>query len=247
MSFRDKSHLLTRLKQRLGIYSIKLPVDDVQLYKDVILDNTLPVFNDYFPYRRTMIADLNELRVVDRYTPDDSALISNEYQIPNLFPYQNIMYMIGIAPYIEYNGMMMTSSYETIDSYQVLATGQTLANLASTMIPPQTWQFEPPNRFRIFNQVLYNNKVWLEIAWEHSPELFTIPLDLREAFFKLAYLDMKIYLWSNLKYWSQMQTAIGTLDLKIDNYEGAEGDRDTLLEQWDDNYHLDALPAILYI
>lgn len=245
--FRDKSHLLKRLKMALGIYSIKLPVSDDELFEDVIVDTTLPVFSMYVPYKWSMIADLNELRISDRYTQDDSSLVSNVYQIPDLFKRQKIIGLYNIRPYIEYNGMMMTSSYETIDSYQVLATGQGLANLSSAMVPPQTFEFIPPNRFQIFNQVLYNNKVYLDLMYTHSPELFTIPETARESFFNLALLDCKAYLWNALRYYTTVQTAFGQMDLKVDAWENAEADRRDLLQQWDENYHLDSMPAIFYI
>ena len=180
--FRDKSHLLKRLKMSLGIYSIKLPVDDNELFQDVIVDTTIPVFSTYVPYQYELLADLNELRIVDRYAADDSSLISNMYEIPNLFKNQRCIGINNIQPYIEYNGMMMTSSYETLDSYEVLATGQALANLSSAMVPPQTFKFIPPNKFKIYNQVLYNNKVILELNYTHSPELFTIPETARLRF-----------------------------------------------------------------
>ena len=245
--FRDKSHLLKRLKMSLGIYSIKLPVDDNELYKDVIEDTTIPVFSTYVPYEYSMIADLNELRISDRYSVDDSSLISNVYQVPDLFKKQRLTGINNIRPYIEYNGMMMTSSYETIDSYQVLATGQGLANLSSAMVPPQTWKFLPPNRFQIFNQVLYNNKVYLDLTYTHSPELFTIPETARESFFNLALLDCKMYLWNALRYYTTVQTAFGQMDLKIDAWENAESDRRDMLREWDESYHLDSVPAIFYI
>ena len=56
-----------------------------------------------------------------------------------------------------------------------------------------------------------------------------------------------MYLYNALKYYSTIQTAYGTLDLKIDNWENAESERNDLLSQWDDNYHLDSCPAIVYI
>lgn len=245
--FRDKSHLLKRLKMALGIYSIKLPVDDEQLYQDVIVDTTIPTFSIYIPYEYTLVADLNELRVSDRYAADDSSLISNIYEIPKLFDRQKCIGVNNIRPYIEYNGMMMTSSYETIDSYQCLATGQTLANLSSAMIPPQTFKFLPPNRFQIFNQVLYNNKVYLDLAFTHSPELYTIEETARESFFKLALLDTKAYLYAQMKYYTTIQTAFGQMDLKVDSWEGAENERHDLLNDWDERYHLDSVPAIFYI
>lgn len=245
--FWDKSHLLKRIKMALGTYSIKLPVEDKDIFADVIQDNTIPVFSTYVPYKYSMIGDLNEMRVNDRYKVDDSSLVSNDYQLPNIFPEQECIGINNIRPYIEYNGMMMTASYETIDSYQVLATGQGLANLSSAMIPPQTFEFIPPNGFRIYNQVLYNNKVWLDLAYTHSPELNTIPLTARESFFQLALLDTKMYLWNQMKYYVGLQTAIGQLDLKIDSWENAESERKDLLNSWDDTYHLDSIPAIFYI
>ena len=84
--FRDKAHLLKRLKMALGIYSITLPVNDDELFRDVIQDVTLPVFSVYVPYKYEMLADLNELRISDRYNTDDSNLVSNQYEIPNIFP-----------------------------------------------------------------------------------------------------------------------------------------------------------------
>ena len=245
--FFDKAHLLKRLKMDLGIYSITLPVSDTELYQDVIVDTTIPEFSIYCPYEYEMLADLNELRISDRYRSDDSNLISNEYQIPDIFPNQRILGVNNIKPYIEFNGMTMTSNYETIDSYQTLATGQTLANLSSAMIPPQTFKFFPPNTFKIYNQVLYNNKVYIDLIYTHSPELFTIPESARSSFYKLALLDAKIYLWNQLRYYTTIQTAYGQMELKIDSWEGAESERNDLLKEWDENYHLDSVPAIWYI
>ena len=245
--FRDKSHLMKRIKMALGIYSIKLPVSELDLFKDVVQDTTIPVFSTYCPFRKSIIGDLNEMRINDRYKADDSSLISNEYQIPSLFPQQQCIGLNNIRPYIEYNGMMMTASYETIESYETLATGQALADLASTMIPPQTFEFVPPNTFRIYNQVLYNNKVWLDLLYTHSPELNTIPLSARESFFKLALLDTKVYLWNNMKYYKNMETAIGHLDLSIDSWENAESERNDLLSNWDENYHLDSVTPIFWL
>ena len=232
--FYDKAHLLKKLKMDLGIYSITLPVSDIELYQDVIVDKTIPEFSIYWS--------------------DDSNLISNEYLIPDIFPKQRILGINNIKPYIEYNGMTMTSNYETIDSYQVLATGQTLANLSSAMIPPQTFKFFPPNTFKIYNQVLYNNKVYIDITYTHSPELFTIPDTARSSFYKLALLDAKMYLWNHLRYFTTIQTAYGQMELKVDSWENAESERADLLSEradllnnWDENYHLDSVPAIWYI
>ena len=50
-----------------------------------------------------------------------------------------------------------------------------------------------------------------------------------------------------MRYYTTVQTAFGQMDLKIDAWENAEADRNDLLNQWDENYHLDSVPAVWYI
>ena len=37
------------------------------------------------------------------------------------------------------------------------------------------------------------------------------------------------------------------MDLKIENWENTESESADLLNNWDENYHLDSCPAIFYI
>ena len=43
-NFRDKAHLIKMIKQHAGIYSIKLPISDEEIYQDIILGDTLNTF-----------------------------------------------------------------------------------------------------------------------------------------------------------------------------------------------------------
>ena len=56
---------------------------------------------------------------------------------------------------------------------------------------------------------------------------------------------MKIFIYNQLKYYKSIQTALGTVDLMIDDWQSAESDRKELLSRWDDTYHLDM--PFLYI
>ena len=42
-----------------------------------------------------------------------------------------------------------------------------------------------------------------------------------------------------MKHYNELQTAHGTVNLKIDDWANAESERESLLEKWDDTYHLD--------
>ena len=56
-----------------------------------------------------------------------------------------------------------------------------------------------------------------------------------------------MYLWNHLRYFTTIQTAYGQMELKVDSWENAESERADLLREWDENYHLDSVPAIWYI
>ena len=60
-----------------------------------------------------------------------------------------------------------------------------------------------------------------------------------ESFFKLAVLDVKENLYQLVKHYTTIQTAYGTVELKIDDWADAANERKELINQWDDSYHLD--------
>jgi hypothetical protein len=55
-------------------------------------------------------------------------------------------------------------------------------------------------------------------------------------------LDVKENLYPTMKNFSEIQTAIVNINLKIDDWANAEADRKELINRWDDTYHLDWQP-----
>jgi hypothetical protein len=85
----------------------------------------------------------------------------------------------------------------------------------------------------------------IEFAVEHTENLSSIPPTAFESFHELAELDIKIFLYNTLKHYNEIQTAYGTISLKIDDWANAEQDRKDLIEKWRDLYHLDG--EVFYI
>jgi hypothetical protein len=56
---------------------------------------------------------------------------------------------------------------------------------------------------------------------------------------ELALLDLKDNLYPTIKQYTDIQTAVGNISFKMDNWENAESDRKELLSRWDDTYHMD--------
>ena len=69
------STLITRIKRKVGIYSIALPIDDLDSFiKDVINDTTLPVFSLYNPYVDRLHINLKNLKRIDKDTTYETFL-----------------------------------------------------------------------------------------------------------------------------------------------------------------------------
>ena len=88
-------------------------------------------------------------------------------------------------------------------------------------------------------------KVDIEIAVEHADNLSTIPNTAWESFYELALLDIKRFLYNAMKHYTELQTAYGTVQLKIDDWQSAESDRKELIERLRDIYHLEAQPLFI--
>jgi hypothetical protein len=99
----------------------------------------------------------------------------------------------------------------------------------------------PPRELLLYNVYSYT-KVVLELGFQHDKSLITIPESASESFFKLALLDVMDNLYPTVKQYSEIQTAIGTINLRLDEWQNASDKRDELLREWDDTFHLDHKP-----
>lgn len=63
------------------------------------------------------------------------------------------------------------------------------------------------------------------------PNLVSIPEEYRFDFITLAKYDVKIYLWNQLKYMQDIVTPSGNLNLQINDWEGAEREREDYLKE----------------
>ena len=127
----------------------------------------------------------------------------------------------------------LSSTYETIESYQALAVAQGAANLASIIEPPVITEFIEPNRFRLSTGYYYRDRVILTLEISYSAEAFDIPRKYRKAFSKLALLDTQIFLYETLKFEENTPTAFADMQIFVNRWEGASNERQELLNKWD--------------
>ena len=154
---------MKQLKMDLGIYSIKLPLSDKDLYEYVICNKTLPVYSIYNPWQYAITIDLDRLEVADGRDKLKSTTMCRLFTLPKIIDNKNndirIIRVRDITPTRYINGIEDVTNYTTIEAFQGLAMTQALADLTSCMMPGLIFTFIPPNKVRIDNLVTFDNVV----------------------------------------------------------------------------------------
>ena len=86
------------------------------------------------------------------------------------------------------------------------------------------------------NFITENQAIPIDLFLKHDPSLQTIEPTKMETFEKLAIADVATFLYSNLKYFDQLETVYGTVDLKLDFLREKAEMRDELVRYLEDNY-----------
>lgn len=230
------SKLVTRIKLKIGIYGVALPIENLdEIITDIIKDITLPVFSTYCPYEEKLYIDLDKLERLE-HTSSYSSYLLPEFNQRKLLYIKDISYddrcLSGIGywggdvPYL--NGVLL----------QQTMISNAANNLLRMALPKLNFQFEPPRRVYIYNMIATNSLIF-SLMFEHDKNLQTITPTQEESFYKLAVLDVKDNLYGLVKHYNQIQTAYGTIDLKIDDWQNADAERKDLLADWDERYQLD--------
>lgn len=233
--FNDKTSLMKQLRTKTGFHRLPTPYSMEQIYDEVIKTSTIPTFSTYFPKEMKIPVDLNQIRVPhdrDAFQGDQSDI----YEIPPIFPPESDRFIVGIQSLDPYNDMRyqaLSSTYETIESYQALAVAQGAANLASVIEPPVITEFIEPNRFRLSTGYYYRDRVILTLEISYSAEAFDIPRKYRKAFSKLALLDLQQFLYETLKFEDGTPTALADMQLFVNRWENAGAERAELINAWD--------------
>ncbi|MMZ42310.1 hypothetical protein D1872_38310 [compost metagenome] len=239
----NQSEFLTSIKMDLGLYGLTLPFEDVN---DTIMQTirlkTIPTFSIFIPEKMRLDMDLATMKKIKNNYEESI------YQLPDVFGDRKIISIINV----EQRNNLLGSTFEGplynggIDLYHAALMGQANMNLFSTIAPPFTFRFEQPNKLYLYNTNTMTNNVTIDFALEHMPNLSTIKNTTWESFMELAVIDVKKFMYNTLKHYKDIQSAFGTITLKIDDWENADSERKELIERWKDVYHLD-LPAYVIV
>lgn len=233
------SNIITRIKLKLGLINITTPFENLdQMITDIIKDITIPVFSIYSPCKERLTINTSDLPILE------NTETYKKYLLPD-FVNRKLLYVFDV-----YYDTSMLSGFGYYSGGMPLMQGNMLNQLAlanagasvmNYVIPKMTFEFTPPRELAIWNAYA-TTKVVLELGFEHDKTLASIPESCRESFIQLALLDVKENLYPTMKQYSEINTAIGNINLKIDDWADAQSERKELINLWDDTFHLDNKP-----
>jgi len=242
------SKCISSIKMQLGLYTITLPFkhDDGSLVPaenvifDVIRLTTIPEFSQFYPWTRECEVNIADMKQLDAK--------QNIYVLPPLLTLTPIMSVVSVSmPQHNYRGTFgdIAPAYGINRSMQGVATSQLYMMAAGQMRAEPTFEYLGQNKIRLYGwpKTIVNIKV----AAEHEPNGETIPDGCYDSFNELATLDVKAFLYNNLKRYDGIASAYGEIKLKTEDWQSAESDRKELLEKWRDTYHLDFIDWVSFM
>lgn len=237
----NMSKVASSLKMSLGLYGITLPFKDPITEKptptenvimDVLTTVTIPEYSEFVPWMREGTINIKSLKCINER--------EGIYILPAFLTTTPVKYVSDVSlPYHNTRGTYgdIAPAYGINRSAQGVITSQAYMMLAGQMRAEPTFKYLGNNKIQLFGYPKVD--LSFSVACEHEPNGETIEDSCYDSFMELATLDMKIFLYNTLKLYDEIPTAFGPIKLKIDEYQSAEGDRKTLLDQWRETFHLD--------
>lgn len=245
----NMSNVISHIKMQLGLYNITLPFkDDItgqptpteNVIRDVLKTVTIPVYSQYVPWIREGTINVNNLKVVDRR--------NGIYMLPAFLTITPVMYVSSVdLPVVNNRGSYgdIAPAYGINRSVQGVLTSQAYMMVAGQMRAEPTFEYLGENKIRLYGYPKCD--LSFRVACQHEPNGESIKDSCYDSFMELAILDVKQFLYNTLKLYDGIPTAFGNINLKIDDYQSAETDRNVLLDRWRDTFHVDAIDWIEFM
>lgn len=237
------SNVVTRIKLKLGLLNIATPIANLdETIVTIIKDITVPTFSIYQPVKESLTIRTTDLELLEKTANYEKYLIP-DFKTRKLLYLFDVKYDASILSGLGYYGGGMPLLEGNLINQMLLSNAGAL--LMNQMIPKLTFKFVQPRELYIYN-AYSSSKIVIDFGFEHDKSLASIPQTCDTAFMELALLDVKENLYPTLKYYTEINTALGNINMKIEEWQNAEEQRKELINKWEDTYHLDMQP-IYYI
>lgn len=219
----NKALLLGKLKRKLGLFYLKLPIEDKDLLT-IIDEDTIPTYSIYFP--QELRVDITE---ADKVPGSKNTFFIDEKHIGDGVNIVDIELIYGTYDPVT------TGMFYPLNPTDVINLQMSL-DLTSAIGEPIAYNYIPPNKIEVLGGKALLGSFSADLLLTHNKKLTSIRPSQIDSFTKLALLDIKAFLYENLKHFDQIETTFGTINLRIDNWSNAENEKEELLNVWDEKY-----------
>lgn len=248
------SDVINDIKLSLGLETIALPFNKpTEIVLQEIIQTSVRTFSQYKPWIREAFDSIKNLR-----SPDDFSKSMGIYILPETLTRTPVQYADAYLANSKYQDeeaainaftvgtpFVGFGSYYPQDILNANATGAAINKYAGVTSRPQTSKWLGFNKIQLFD---FPKEAYVKFVakCDHDPSLETIPISCRESFMELATLDVKRVLYNTLKNMNNVGSAFKEIQLRIDDWSGAEDARNALVEKWTNTFHLDEIDLIQF-
>ena len=220
----DINKFMKKMVRHLGLASLGLE-EYYPLIKETLIEDTLSTFSQFFPYEYTLSKNLSTL---DKEEGEDLSYIyyiKDEFLENNNLEIISVMAVQGMSSFQQWNAPLQTFNVDAM-----ILEGAASGIRSQLNISTKSFKFLPPNRLKLRG---YSGTEEIKIVVKIPyPNFGYVPESLSIALEQLAKLDIKCVLYPELKMYDKLDTADGSIDLKIDDWANAEEQRQELLDSW---------------
>lgn len=248
------SDVINDIKLSQGLNAIALPYNEpVENVIAEILKMTVREFSDIVPYERESYCLKKDLRSPNEFLskmdiyllpPDctrtkvksaDAEMASSSYQPAEA---STNAFTVG-TPFLAFG------SYYPQDILNSTETGAAINKFAGVSSQQPTSKYLGYNKIQLFN-FPKECLVHFTVSCEHDPSLDTIKDSYYLSFVELATLDVQRTLYSQIKNMQNVGSAYKEIQLKIEEWSGAENAQRELIKDWTSKFHLDNLDLVQF-
>ena len=248
------SDVVNDIKLSQGLQNIALPFDDsVENVIADILKMTVREYSEFKPYVQEHFINKKNLQSPNEVTKRANIFIlppectttrvktakadmaSSAYQDEEAYTNS---FTVG-TPFVGFG------SYYPQDILNAQMTGAAINKYAGLSSQAPNSKYLGFNKIQLFN---FPEQCFLKltVTREHDSSLETLPDTCYETFVELATLDVQRTLYNNIKNMQNVGSAFKEIQLKIDDWSGAEKEQKSLMEKWRERFHLDQIDLITF-
>lgn len=213
----NSTKILRYIEKNLGYRFTELEISPDEIMEDIRMF-ALKTYSKYFPYIVSLNVNTAD-KVDDKYNKIYLDTKGLEIMSINRIITGNMEY---VDPTIITRPSYQPDMFSTISSM----------DMYSMVRNPITFRFYPPNVVELYPAVIGLANACAYVNCVHPEHFGTIPANMEEQFLKLALLEVKKSLYQMRHRFENLQTAMGDIQMFIDDLQEAEAKEEELLEYW---------------